>query len=215
MKSLSVDDGSDSDSDGYVGPLELNHAVKMSYVEGHKQDKQLDDESEHTDEYDYPYMEGVTHMFSDIKSAPSQAGYQNVPTKAVRHNRVHLPKSASFDSDSSPDFNTNTKRHELLSGSRPAKGQVVRASSQAEILEPLVEGENYIKMNPKEANAMVKSHSYNDSRTLHSISDQSGTPGTSSVNSQMEQNYKGINRLTIATDGMYVHTVYEYIHNLW
>ena len=211
LKNLSVDDGSDSDSDCYVGPLELNCAVKMSCAEGYKPDKHF----EHTDEYDYPYMEGITHVVTNKKSTPSEVGYQNVPVKAVRHNRVHIPMSASFDTNTSPDYKTDTKKHELSSGLWPAQDHIVRASSQVEILEPLVEGEDYIKMHPEKMNAMVKSHSCDDGRMLQ-ISDQNGTPGTSPVNSQREHNnYKSINRQTIATDGMFVCMyVCMYVHSL-
>ena len=198
LKNLNVDDASDSDSDSYVGPLELNRAIKMSYAEGNKNL----DESEHTDEYDYPYMEGIAHA---VKSSPSQDRPPDVPVKTVRHNRVNLPKSPSSDTSASPDYNTGTKKHELLSGPRHTKEQMVRTSSQIEILEPLFEVKDYIKMHPdKTNNAMVKSHSYDEGRLMQC---QSGTPGAASVNSPMEHdNYKNIDTLTMATDGTYVCT---------
>ena len=197
LKALSVDDASDSDSDCYVGPLEVNRAVTMSYAG----DKSLD-ENEDSDEYDYPYIEDITRAINTEKSSPSQVRPQDTPVKAVRHNRVHVPKSASSDTNTSPDYNNSgTKKHELLSGPQHGKEKMVRTSSQVEILEPLFEAENYVKMHP--ANAMVKSHSCDDGRFSQSVSEKSETPGTTSVNSPMEHNnYKSINRLTIATDGM-------------
>ena len=204
LKALSVDDASDSDSDCYVGPLEVNRAITMSYAG----DKSLD-ENEDSDEYDYPYMEGITRAINTVKSSPSQVSSQNVPVKTVRHNRVNIPKSASSDTNTSPDYNMGTEKHKLLSGQQHAKEKMVRTSSQVEILEPLFEAEDYIKMHPGKTNAMVKSHSCDDGRFLQSVSDRSETPGTTSVNSPTKpNNYKSINMLTMATDGTYVYTHY-------
>ena len=192
LKGLSSDDASDSDSNCYVSPLELNHAVRISYAEDKNPDK-----SKHTDEYDYPY---ITRAFttSIVTSSPSQGRPQNVTAKNVRHNRVHIQKLTSFDTNTSPDHST----YELLSAPRSAGEKMVRASSHVEILELLFEAEDYIKMRP--SRAMKKSHSCDEARFLWSVLGQSETPGTTSVNSPMEHNnYKSINRLTIATDGMY------------
>ena len=192
LKSVSSDDASDSDSNCYISPLELNHAVRMSYAEGQNPDK-----SKHTDEYDYPY---ITRAFttSIVTSSPLQVRPRNVPAKTVRHNRVHIQKLTSFDTNTSPDHST----YELLSTPWSAGEKMVRASSHVEILEPLFEAEDYIKMHPSKG--MIKSHSCDEARFLRSISGQSETPGTVSVNSPMEHNnYKSINRLTITTDGMY------------
>ena len=192
--SQSVDCGSDSDSDCYVGPLEVNHAIKMSYAEGTKQNVDLK-ESEDINEYDYPYME---HVVQQVKHERSLTSYQNVPSKTVMHNKIQVTKSNSSDNITSPD-KVDKKGHKLLS----AKAQVVRASSQVEILEPLNEGEDYIKMHPEKTNAMVKSHSYNDSRTLRLMSDQSETPEASGINSELRHDCKSVNSHSLI-DGMYV-----------
>ena len=168
----------ESDLECYVSPLEINRAVSMSYAEGRDLHK-----SRNTDEYDYPYVE--------VKN-------RNVPAKAVRHNKVHLTKLATCETNTSPDYST---------GAKHTKEQMVRASSHVEILEPLFEADDYVKMYPGKTNSgMMKSHSYDEGRFLRSVSDQSESPPvTLSASSLIEHNnYNAIDRLTVATDGMYV-----------
>ena len=106
-------------------------------------------------------------------------------------------------------YNMGTEKRKLLSGQQHAKAKMVRTSLQVEILEPLFEAENYIKMHPGKTNAMVKSHSCDDGRFSQSVSDRSETQGTTSVNSPTEHNnYKSINRLTMETDGTYICIIY-------
>lgn len=174
----------------------MNRALVVSYSEGTKLD-----EHEDFDTYDYPYMEGGNILYSKGKGSSSEHS-QIVPEKTVRHNRVHIPKSLSYDNNTSPDHIVDIKRHEL---SQPSQQQIERTSSQIEILESLAEGEDYVKMHPEQAKAMVKSHSYDDSRMLQSMSNQNrSTRASPPVDSQMEDGYKRISRLTLETDGKWV-----------
>ena len=193
------DDDSDSDSDCYVVPVQQDHAVPTSYKKDTKQHRIPDDndEGESSDEYDYPYMDRLSF---DAASPSAKHGYENVPNKTVSHNRVNITRLTSFDKSTSPD----SKQNEPLSNSQPSKEKIVRTSSQVDILEPLTEREDYIKMHPEELNALVKSRSCNDGRELRSTSDQQMIPKASTTSSQAEHNYKGANRVTPAADGKYV-----------
>ena len=201
----SIDCESDSDSDCYVGPLEVNDAMRMSYAEGTKQDAHLK-ESEDINEYDYPYMENLTHQFSQVKPERSLTSYKNVPSITMMHNRIQVTKSNSSDNITNPD-KVDGKGHKLLA----AREQMVRALSQVEILEPLNEGEGYVKMEPEKMNAMVKSHSYDDTRILQSMFDKSKTPEAPGVNSKVRYDYETINRHS-AIDGMHVLTDESLLH---
>lgn len=183
LKDCSVDNGGSSDSDCYVGPLELNHAMSKSYSEETKNGKPFKHNNlKNSDEYDYPYMQGVNRLFSNEKSPPSQHNYQNVP---VSHNKVHIVKTTSVDSGSGVDCNMNVKKRKpQFSGQRSASVQIVRASSQGDMLESFGGGEDYVKMNPDES-SLVKSHSFDDTTALTDA-----------------RNYKSINRKSLETAGM-------------
>lgn len=186
LKDCSVDNGGSSDSDCYVGPLELNHAISKSYSEETKHGKPFKDNNlKNSDEYDYPYMQGVNRLYSNEKSPPSQHNYKNVP---VSHNKVHIAKTTSVDSGSGVDCNTNVKKRKPpFSGQRSSSVQIVRASSQGDMLESFAGCEDYVKMNPDES-SLVKSHSYDDTTALMD-----------------DHKYKSINRKSPGTaDSVYV-----------
>lgn len=198
-------DGSDSDSDCYVGPLEMKHAISMSYSEGMKHHNYCNSGSDDNCslEYDYPYIEEIKNSPTGSKPT-SKHGYQNVPNKTVKHSKVKIQKSLSFDSSVSPDNCSDGMEYEVLSNLKPSNTQVMRPSSQVDILEPVGEDEDYIRMNNnKYVNAMVKSHSYDDTRVLQSMSESvvvrpKPPPAESS---KVEHDYKQLDQLTISDDG--------------
>lgn len=191
------DDDSGSDSDCYVVPEQQKHIVPMSYTEGTKHHNILDKENDDdfSDEYDYPYVEGLNLLSFDAASPSSKNGYENIPNKTVAHNKVRVTRSTSSDKSTSPDG----KRHNSSSNSQPVTEKIIRTSSHVDILEPLAEGEDYIKMHPEELSALVKSRSCDDGRPLQSMSDQQLAAG-----SQAGRTCKSNSRLTLATDGMYL-----------
>ena len=148
------DEDSDSDSDCYVVPVQQDHTVATSHMKETRTPDDENDDEDFSDEYDYPYMEGLSRLSFDPASPSSKHGYENVPNKTVNHNKVNVTRSRSADGKKQP-----------LSNSKPSKGKIVRTTSQGEILEPL---EDYIKMHPEELSALVKSPSCDDSRELQS-----------------------------------------------
>jgi len=174
---------SDSDSDCYVGPLELQQAVSMSYTEGIEHHKHSNKNTTSEYEYDYPYMQQF--------KPPSQHACQNTRNSvALSHNKVYISKSPLFDSNSNPENIADGEQYEVLSSLKPTS----HILPHVETLEPLNEDneDGYVKMQSEKSryvNAMVKSHSYDDGRVL------------SSKNTEWDHEYKKLNRLTLATDG--------------
>lgn len=199
---IADDDDSGSDSDCYVVPEQQKHIVTMSYTQGTKHHNILDKENDDdfSDEYDYPYVDGLNCLSFDAASPSSKNGYENVPNKTVAHNKVRVTRSTSSDKSTSPDV----KRHDSSSNSQLGTEKIIRTSSHVDILEPLAEGEDYIKMHPEELSALVKSRSCDDGRLLQSISDQQVTRRVLPASSQAERTCKSNSRVTLATDGMYL-----------
>ena len=206
VSGIDQDEDSDSNSDCYVVPVQQDHTVPMSYMKETRTPDDENDDDVFSDEYDYPYMDGLNRLSFDAESPSSNHGYENVHNKAVSHSRVNVTKNRSAND-----------RKQLLSNSKPSKGKIMPTPSQDEILEPLAEHEEYIKMYPEELSVLVKSHLCYDSRELQSVSDQQVTPRASTTSSQAGHNYKNVNRatpVTPPTDGKYVHFTYCISRNI-